>query len=206
MESNKLYILLISVHGLIRGHDLELGRDADTGGQTLYVVELARALAALPEVARVDLMTRRVVDPQVSQDYAEPIESLCDKARIVRINAEPDEYIRKEELWDYLDSFADNALDFLRAEGLSPSLVHSHYADAGYVGRRVGNDRLQPLPMGLELPQSRRADRDDRHHPVLGQPWRGYPALGRGRLPLEEVRTQKAHHCTQGASCLRGLR
>ena len=27
-----LYIVLISVHGLIRGNDLELGRDADTGG------------------------------------------------------------------------------------------------------------------------------------------------------------------------------
>lgn len=41
---DKLYLLLISVHGLLRGHNLELGRDADTGGQTKYVVELARAL------------------------------------------------------------------------------------------------------------------------------------------------------------------
>ncbi|MEZ5841577.1 MAG: hypothetical protein R3D02_14495 [Hyphomicrobiales bacterium] len=48
------YILLISVHGLIRGQNLELGRDPDTGGQTLYVVELARALARRPDVARVD--------------------------------------------------------------------------------------------------------------------------------------------------------
>ena len=40
-----MYILLLSIHGLIRGHELELGRDADTGGQTLYVVDLARALA-----------------------------------------------------------------------------------------------------------------------------------------------------------------
>lgn len=39
------HLLLISIHGLIRGHDLELGRDADTGGQTKYVVDLARALA-----------------------------------------------------------------------------------------------------------------------------------------------------------------
>ncbi len=31
------YLLLISVHGLIRSEDLELGRDADTGGQTIYV-------------------------------------------------------------------------------------------------------------------------------------------------------------------------
>lgn len=134
---NPLNILLISVHGLIRGHDLELGRDADTGGQTLYVVELARALAELPGVARVDLMTRRVNDAQVSADYAESIEILSDKARIVRIDAGPEGYLRKEELWDHLDSFADNALAYLRAEGLNPDIVHSHYADAGYVGSRL---------------------------------------------------------------------
>lgn len=134
-----LYIVLVSVHGLIRGRDLELGRDADTGGQTLYVVELARALAELPEVARVDLMTRRVVDPQLDSAYAEPIEVLGPKARIVRIDAGPEGYLRKEELWDHLDSFADNALAFLRAEGLSPDIVHSHYADAGYVGTRLAN-------------------------------------------------------------------
>ena len=144
-ETNAIHILLLSVHGLIRGRDLELGRDADTGGQTLYVVELARALAALPGVARVDLMTRRVVDASVSSDYAEPIESLGPKARIVRIEAGPDGYLRKEELWDYLDSFADNALAYLRAEGRSPDIVHSHYADAGYVGTRLANLLGVPL-------------------------------------------------------------
>ncbi|MBI1284523.1 MAG: HAD-IIB family hydrolase [Thiobacillus sp.] len=142
---NPLYILMVSVHGLIRSGDLELGRDADTGGQTLYAVELARALADLPGVARVDLMTRRVVDPHVSSDYAQPIEPLGDKARIVRIDAGPDGYIRKEELWDHLDSFADNALAFLRGEGLTPDIVHSHYADAGYVGTRLANLLGVPL-------------------------------------------------------------
>ncbi len=144
-DSRGLYLLLMSVHGLIRGSNLELGRDADTGGQTLYVVELARALAELPGVARVDLMTRRVLDPQVGPDYARPIEPLGPKARIVRIDAGPEGYIRKEELWDHLDSFADNALAFLRGEGLSPDIVHSHYADAGYVGTRLANLLGAPL-------------------------------------------------------------
>lgn len=44
MSARPLTIVLISVHGLVRGHSLELGRDADTGGQAKYVVELARAL------------------------------------------------------------------------------------------------------------------------------------------------------------------
>ena len=86
----KLYLLLISIHGLIRGRDLELGRDADTGGQTLYVVELARALGECDEVERVDLVTRRVVDPTVDDDYARREEPLSDKVRIVRSDAGPD--------------------------------------------------------------------------------------------------------------------
>ncbi len=140
-----LNLVLVSVHGLIRGHDLELGRDADTGGQTLYVVELARALARHPEVASVDLLTRRVEDPELSDDYARAIEELGDGARIVRIEAGPPGYIAKEALWDYLDEFADNVLEFLRAKGCTPDLIHSHYADGGYVGARVAGLLGVPL-------------------------------------------------------------
>lgn len=131
------YILLISIHGLIRGTNLELGRDADTGGQTKYVVELARALGEQPEVGRVDLLTRRVVDPSVSEDYAEPFEQLSDNAQIVRIDCGEEGYIAKEQLWDSLDNFADSAMEYIRAQPELPSIIHGHYADAGYVGTRL---------------------------------------------------------------------
>ena len=134
-----LYIALLSLHGLIRAEDLELGRDADTGGQTLYVVELAQALARHPEVARVDLITRRVVDAKVDDIYAEPIERLADNARIVRIDAGPEGYIAKEELWDHLDSFSDNLASFFHDSNQLPDILHSHYADAGYVGSHLAN-------------------------------------------------------------------
>lgn len=144
-EPDRLYIALFSVHGLIRGKNLELGRDADTGGQTLYVVELARALAERPEVAQVDLFTRRIVDAAVDEDYAQTEESLGERARIVRLNAGPDGYIAKELLWDFLDAFTDNALDYFRARSRVPTLVHSHYADAGYVGLRIAHQLGIPL-------------------------------------------------------------
>ncbi len=140
-----MYILLLSIHGLMRGHELELGRDADTGGQTLYVVDLARALAERDDVEQVDLVTRRILDPAVSGDYAEPIEPLSPKARILRIDAGPDEYIAKERLWDHLDGFMDNLVTTLNAAGRMPDLVHSHYADAGYVGVRLSNLLGVPL-------------------------------------------------------------
>ncbi|HUX82297.1 MAG TPA: HAD family hydrolase [Halothiobacillus sp.] len=145
MNDEPLYIVLISVHGLIRGHDLELGRDADTGGQTLYVVELARALARDKRVGRVDLITRRIIDPRVSDDYAAPEEDLGDGAHIIRIPAGPDEYLPKEQLWDYLNCLVDGTLDHVQSTGLTPSLVHSHYADAGYVGVRLANHLGVPL-------------------------------------------------------------
>jgi sucrose-phosphate synthase len=60
-----LYVVLLSVHGLVRGKKMELGRDPDTGGQVKYVVELAKALSQIKPVYRVDLITRLVDDPQV---------------------------------------------------------------------------------------------------------------------------------------------
>lgn len=139
------YILLISVHGLIRGHDLELGRDADTGGQTKYVVDLARAIATAEGVERVDLVTRRVISDAVSDDYAVPVEELAPGARIVRIEAGPAEYIAKESLWDHLDSFTDNLFAWLKQQPRMPDVVHSHYADAGYVGVRLSHMLGIPL-------------------------------------------------------------
>lgn len=131
------YVVLISVHGLIRGHDLELGRDADTGGQIKYVVELARALARRDDVWRVDLLTRQVIDPKVSPDYGVRLEPLADKAFIVRLPCGPRRYLRKEVLWSCLDNFTDHALQHIRRIGRLPDVVHSHYADAGYVGARL---------------------------------------------------------------------
>ncbi|MBN2491644.1 MAG: HAD-IIB family hydrolase [Planctomycetes bacterium] len=132
-----LYIVMISVHGLVRGERLELGRDPDTGGQVKYVVELARALAAHPGVARVDLLTRRVQDPKVDAAYAAPEEALAPGARIVRLECGPRRYLRKEVLWPYLTSFADHAVQHIRRVGHVPDIVHTHYADAGHVGVRL---------------------------------------------------------------------
>ncbi len=144
--SGLLRIALISVHGLIRGHDLELGRDADTGGQTRYVVELARALGRHRAVGRVDLFTRLVAAPELDADYAELVEPLGECARIRRVEAgDPRLYLPKEQLWDHLDAFVDGMAELLRADEALPHLLHSHYADAGHVGSRLAH--LLGLPL-----------------------------------------------------------
>ncbi|MFT7234601.1 MAG: sucrose-phosphate synthase [Methylophagaceae bacterium] len=144
-QNNQLYIALISVHGLIRGENLELGRDADTGGQTLYFLELAHALSKLPEVGQVDLFTRRVIDDSVDDEYQQSEELLSDNCRIVRIEAGPENYIPKEQLWEYLDTFSDNLADYLAEGTRLPDLIHSHYADAGLIGAHIAN--LHGIPL-----------------------------------------------------------
>ncbi|VAW82274.1 Sucrose phosphate synthase [hydrothermal vent metagenome] len=145
MAQDSFYICLLSIHGLVRSHDLELGRDADTGGQIKYVIELASALAQQSAVGKVELLTRLIDDPQAGDDYRLPVEPIAEHAQIIRIQAGPPNYLPKEQLWDYLDSFVDNALEYLKSHARLPDLLHSHYADAGYVGSRLSHILGIPL-------------------------------------------------------------
>ncbi|GLU09628.1 hypothetical protein SLE2022_264770 [Rubroshorea leprosula] len=157
-KGKKLYIVLISLHGLIRGENMELGRDSDTGGQVKYVVELARALGSMPGVYRVDLLTRQVSSPDVDWSYGEPTEMLTPRnsedltdemgessgSYIIRIPFGPrDKYIPKELLWPHIPEFVDGALNHIiqmsnvlgeqvgSGKPVWPVAIHGHYADAG---------------------------------------------------------------------------
>lgn len=132
-QSKGLYIQLYSLHGLIRGSEPELGRDADTGGQTKYVLELAANLSKYKEVEKVEIVTRWINDKNLSTDYAIPIEKVNDKFDIVRIRCGGGKYIRKELLWNHLEEFIDKSIKYLKPKNRLPDFIHSHYADAGYV-------------------------------------------------------------------------
>jgi len=93
--SEGLYVLSLSIHGLVRATDIELGRDADTGGQVSYVIDQARALAHHTDVERVDVVTRLVQDRRVDESYSRPFEPICRGAQIVRIPFGPRRYLRK---------------------------------------------------------------------------------------------------------------
>ncbi len=143
-DKRNLRIALISLHGLIRGTDLELGRDEDTGGQIRYVLELARALADRPDVRRVDLITRQIIDERVSADYAQLEERIAEKATIVRIPFGPRRYLSKTKLWPYIEVFVDQCLSHFQRTNSVPDIIHGHYADAGYGGGQLA--RLLGVP------------------------------------------------------------
>ena len=132
-----LDVLSLSIHGLVRAQDIELGRDPDTGGQVLYVVDQAKALVTHGQARGVQLVTRQVIDKRLDETYARPEEEICPGAHIVRIPFGPRRYLRKESLWPHLDSMVDQLTRHVRATGRVPDVVHGHYADAGYVGAQL---------------------------------------------------------------------
>ncbi len=131
------YIQLFSPHGLIRFKDPEIGRDKDTGGQVKYVLELLENLSLHPQVRKIDLFTRRIVDKRVSSSYEKEIETINDKARIVRVTCGGNAYRSKEILWDYLDEFIDKTIRFIEKEDDFPDVVHGHYADGNYLAGQI---------------------------------------------------------------------
>jgi sucrose-phosphate synthase len=130
---------MFSIHGLLRSENMELGRDADTGGQIKYVTELANALSQREEVKQVELFTRLISDKVVSKDYANPVEQVNDKFRIVRIQCGGRKYIRKELLWPHLDEFVDKTIKYIKRQEMIPDIVHGHYPDAGYVAMQLAD-------------------------------------------------------------------
>ncbi|MEO8412952.1 MAG: HAD family hydrolase [Ginsengibacter sp.] len=131
------YIQLFSPHGLIRFKDPEIGRDKDTGGQVKYVLEFLENLAQHPKVRKVDLFTRRIVDKRVSSSYEKEIDTVSDKARIIRVTCGGNSYRQKEALWDHLDEFIDKTIRFIEKEDDFPDVVHGHYADGNYIAGQV---------------------------------------------------------------------
>jgi sucrose-phosphate synthase len=137
MTPQKYHIQMFSVHGLLRAENMQLGHDADTGGQIKYAVELCDALSQSENVKRVDLFTRLIQDKAISEDYARPVEQVNEKFSIVRIQCGGKKYLRKELLWPHLDEYVDKTIKYIKRQNAIPDIVQGHYPDGGYVAMQL---------------------------------------------------------------------
>lgn len=131
-----MYIQLYQLHGLLRSKNLELGLDEDTGGEIVYVLDLAKALANKQEVTRVEILTRLFNDSD-HPGYTKPFEQINEKLGIVRMPCGPYKYLKKVELIDHLDEFYENAEYYISGEDQKPDIIHSNYFDSGYVCNKL---------------------------------------------------------------------
>ncbi|HVS52026.1 MAG TPA: glycosyltransferase [Opitutaceae bacterium] len=119
-------IALVSTHGYIAATP-PLGA-ADTGGQVVYVLELAKKLALLGY--EVDIWTRRFE----AQPELEPV---AERVRIIRMPCGGRDFIPKEYLCDHLAEWNEHALRFIARHGLEYKFVNSHYWDAGLAAQHL---------------------------------------------------------------------
>lgn len=124
---------MISLHGYVAGSP-ELGKP-DTGGQVVFVLELAKRFARLGY--KVDVMTRQF-EGQPAEDV------INDNLRVVRIPFGGPDFIRKEDMHDWFGDFVTNALAAIRARGLNYDVINSHYWDAGVSGQKIAEELQIP--------------------------------------------------------------
>jgi mannosylfructose-phosphate synthase len=117
---------MVSTHGYVAAQP-PLGA-ADTGGQVVYVLELAKKLALLGY--QVDIWTRRFEE----QSEIEPV---TDRVRIVRMPCGGRKFLPKEYLCDVLPEWNEHALRFIKRHALTYDFVNSHYWDAGLAAQHL---------------------------------------------------------------------
>ncbi len=130
-------IAMLSTHGYFDPVP-QLGR-TDTGGQVVYVLELAKALSRAGY--KTDIYTRWF---DQSQPQIDPVPGNPD-VRVIRIPAGPWEFIPKEFIYDVLPELAENMVSFIKEHDLDYDLYHGHYVDAGIVALDVARAMNKPV-------------------------------------------------------------
>jgi len=118
-------ICMLSTHGYFDPVP-QLGK-TDTGGQVVYVLQLAKALSLLGN--KVAIYTRWF---DSSKQQIENVPGYPD-VRVIRIPSGPWKFIPKEEIYDQLPELTKNMTAFIQGKHLEYDLFHGHYVDAGIV-------------------------------------------------------------------------
>jgi len=100
----------------------------DSGGQNVYVAQLARGLAAAGHA--VDVFTRR--------DRADvPAVVEHEGYRVVHVDAGPPHFVRKEDLLPHMQEFADRVVRFALAQPQPYDLAHANFWMSGIVAEEL---------------------------------------------------------------------
>ena len=112
---------------LISEHASPLGvlGGVDSGGQNVYVAQVAKHLAAAGH--DVDVFTRR------DDERLPEIIACIDGSRLIHVPAGPPAYVRKEELLPFMDAFTAYVRRFCACQRVGYDLVHANFWMSGLV-------------------------------------------------------------------------
>lgn len=165
-------IALISDHG---DPAAEIGKE-EAGGQNVYVRRVGEALCKLGW--QVDMFTRKVNpnDPTIVQHTPH--------CRTIRLNAGPETFVPRDELFQYMPEFVQAFHKFQTKEGTNYPLVHTNYWMSAWVG--------------LQLKQSHNVQLVHTYHSLGAVKYRSvlnHPPIAQTRLAIEQ-------HILEQADCV----
>ncbi len=159
-----MYFVFLNPQGNFDKHDSFWTEHPDFGGQLVYVKEIAIALAELGH--DVDIITRRFSDERFAcfEDEFDYYEN-SKRVRIVRVACGGNDFLQKELLWDCLDEWTNNIIDFFDKQNKNPDFVTGHYGDGGlaaslikkkmnipysFTGHSLGAQKLEKLGASIK--------------------------------------------------------
>jgi D-inositol-3-phosphate glycosyltransferase len=122
---NPLRIAVISAHT----SPLARPGGAKAGGLNVYVLELARQLAAAGCEVDIFSRTTSAETPQVTQ--------IAPGLRAIHLEAGPVRNLAPENVHRHLNAFCEALFEFSATDGASYDIIHSHYWVSGLVGERL---------------------------------------------------------------------
>ena len=119
-----MFILHVALQGCLKGHGVEYGLTADTGGHIRYLLELVEAAAEGHPGHRHVIATRRFSG--IGPEYEIADEVCGPGVRILRLPTRNPGYVTKEEMHEEVDSFADGLVAWIEANG-RPDIIPVSY-------------------------------------------------------------------------------
>lgn len=118
-------IALISEHA----SPLALLGSTDSGGQNVYVGQLAKQLARLGYL--VDIFTRR------DSERADQVVDWLPGVRVIHVPAGPAQFIPKEGMLSHMEQFGRFVIRFARRQKITYELMHANFFMSGMVAQQV---------------------------------------------------------------------
>lgn len=121
----KLSVALISEHA----SPLATLGGKDSGGQNVYVAEVARNLAR--QGFLVDVFTRR--DDAILPEIVDWLPGV----RVIHVTAGPAECVEKESLLSFMDEFTDSMTGFIQEQSIAYDIVHANFFMSALVAANI---------------------------------------------------------------------
>jgi len=142
LASSKDHILMITNHGI---HEWNVVPGLpDTGGQNVFVNQFSESLTDFGY--RITIANRGGYRHPISGDWQRGVHYKDGNQRIVYIEDDSQEFVRKEDMHEQIPSLAQSLRNQLSKDAIPIDMIISHYWDGALIGVHFNNQQAEKSP------------------------------------------------------------